>query len=53
MKYKILGILNNKRDIVLKQMLFGMSVDYEELLFEVDEEIRKILEESDKEGDDK
>lgn len=47
MKDKILEVLNNKRDIMLKQMLFGLSVDYEELLFEVDEEIRKIIKDSD------
>ena len=46
MKEKILEVLNNKRDIMTKQMLFGMSVDYKELLFQVDEEIRKIIKES-------
>lgn len=49
MKDKILEVLNNKRDIMLKQMLCGMSVDYEELLFQVDEEIRKIIKDSDNE----
>lgn len=47
MKDKILEILNNKRDIMTKQMLCGISVDYQELLFQVDEEIRKIIKYSD------
>lgn len=40
---KILEILNNKREIMVKEILQGISVDYKELLFEIDEEIRKIL----------
>lgn len=47
MKDEILEVLNNKRDIMTKQMLYGMSVDYKELLFQVDEEIRKIIKEND------
>ena len=46
MKDKILEVLNNKRDIMTKQMLYGMSVDYQELLFQIDEEIRKIIKDS-------
>lgn len=40
---KILEILNNKREIMVKNILYGRGVDYKELLFEIDEEIRKIL----------
>ena len=47
MKDKILEVLNNARKEMTKLMLFGMSVDYQELLFQVDEEIRKIIKESD------
>ena len=46
MKEKILEVLNNKRDIMTKQMLYGLSVDYQELLFQIDEEIRKIIKDS-------
>ena len=40
---KILEILNNKREIMMKEILYGISVDYKELLFEIDEEIRKLI----------
>lgn len=46
MKEKILEVLNNKRNIMTKQMLYGLSVDYQELLFQIDEEIRKIIKDS-------
>lgn len=36
-------ILNNKRSILTTQFLNGEYFDYEELLYQVDEEIRKIL----------
>lgn len=45
-KEKIEIILNNKRAIMLQQMLSG-NVDYEELLFQIDEEIREVLKDSD------
>ena len=45
-KEKIETILNNKRTIMLQQMLSG-NVDYEELLFQIDEEIREVLKDSD------
>lgn len=48
LKEKIEEILNNKREIMIRQMLQG-SVDYEELLYQIDEEIRQALKESDKE----
>lgn len=48
LKEKIEEILNNKREIMLRQMLRGY-VDYEELLFQLDEEIRQVLKDSDKE----
>ena len=48
LKEKIEEILNNKREIMIKQMLQGY-VDYEEILYQVDEEIRQVLEDSDKE----
>ena len=35
--------LNNKRTIMTTQLLNGEYCDYEELLYQVDEEIRKIL----------
>lgn len=40
---KILEILNNKREIMMKEIIYGISVNYKELLFEIDEEIRKLL----------
>lgn len=43
LKQKILELLNAKRDIMANQMLYGTSVDYKELLFQIDEEIREIL----------
>lgn len=48
LKEKIEEILNNKREIMLKQMLQG-HVDYEEILYQLDEEIRQVLKDSDKE----
>lgn len=36
-------ILNNKRTIMATQLLNGGYCNYEELLYQVDEEIRKIL----------
>lgn len=45
-KEKIETILNNKRTIMLQQMLLG-NVDYEELLYQIDEEIREVLKDSD------
>ena len=48
LKEKIEEILNNKREIMIRQMLRGY-VDYEEILFQLDEEIRQVLKESDKE----
>ena len=45
-KEKIEIILNNKRTIMLQQMLSG-NVDYKELLFQIDEEIREVLKDSD------
>ena len=44
---KIEKILNDKRAIMLQQMFSG-NVDYEELLFQIDEEIREVLKDSDK-----
>lgn len=41
-KEKIMKVLNDKREIMIRQMFSG-KVDYEELLYQVDEEIRKIL----------
>ena len=35
--------LNNKRTIMTTQLLNGECCDYEELLYQVDEEIRKVL----------
>lgn len=48
---KILEVLNNKRDIMTKQMFYGFSVDYKELLFQIDEEIREILGDKENEKD--
>ena len=48
LKEKIEEILNNKREIMVRQMLQG-CVDYEEILYQLDEEIRQALEDSDKE----
>jgi hypothetical protein len=45
-KEKIEKILNDKRTIMLQQMFSG-NVDYEELLYQVDEEIREVLKDSD------
>ena len=40
---EIIDTLNNKREILVTQLLDGGYCDYEELLYQVDEEIRKIL----------
>ena len=48
LKEKIEEILNNKREIMIRQMLRGY-VDYEEILYQLDEEIRQALKDSDKE----
>ena len=39
----IIEILNNKRTIMTTKLLNGEYCDYEELLYQIDEEIRKIL----------
>lgn len=39
--------LNNKRTIMTTQLLNGSYCNYEELLYQVDEEIRKILDKGD------
>ena len=36
-------VLNDKRSIMTMKLLDGSYCDYEELLYQVDEEIRKIL----------
>ncbi|MBR4003576.1 MAG: hypothetical protein IKI95_05950 [Clostridia bacterium] len=43
MKMEILQILNNARYNLMKQMMSGNEIDYKELLFQIDEEIRKVL----------
>lgn len=48
LKEKIEEILNNKREIMVKQMLQD-CVDYEEILYQLDEEIRQVLKDSEKE----
>lgn len=48
LKEKIKEILNNKREIMVRQMLQGY-VDYKEILYQLDEEIRQALKGIDKE----
>lgn len=43
MKIEILKILNNARYNLMKQLMSGSEIDYKELLFQIDEEIRKVL----------
>lgn len=50
MKDKILEVLNSKREFLMERMFYGMYIDYKELLFQIDEEIRKILKGSDSNG---
>lgn len=54
MKDKILKVLNNARKEMAKQMLFGENdVDFKELLFQVDEQIREILKENSNEEENR
>lgn len=48
MKEKISIILNNIRDRYFLMRTGKIQADYEELLFQMDEEIRKVLEEEKK-----
>lgn len=45
---EIRDTLNNKRTIMTTKLLNGEYCDYEELLYQVDEEIRKILDKENK-----